>query len=373
MKRKKTRKRYEVERQSSIRRKNDDNEYEYEVKWKDYDDSYNTWESLDNLKNSMELVVLYEQNNVEVPSSLSNVSDTVVENKCTLCDYVGVNYADLCIHMSSVHKMKVPARSCVPDIYELDSSLIYHLQQQESQFKIIYDTNLGDNMPTTISSKEHRMLLSHEFIIGDDNLLYCIAAPDSRMKSRVRTQLRLCIPKTIRKSILQQVHNGHFSPHIGVVHTYDKLRENVWWPSMLKDVNEYIKLCDVCMKNKGNQIPMPVQPMSVPNGPFEHVCVDIIGPLPVTDRGYMYMLIAVDRFSRYADGWPMQDQQTKTVTLTFINGWVCKHGIPLIVGSDRGSPFMSHLASDLYKELGIKKVKTTAYHPQSNGIVERFQ
>jgi transposase InsO family protein len=141
---------------------------------------------------------------------------------------------------------------------------------------------------------------------------------------------------------------------------------------MLKDVNEYIKLCDVCMKNKGNQIPMPVQPMSVPNGPFEHVCVDIIGPLPVTDRGYMYMLIAVDRFSRYADGWPMQDQQTKTVTLTFINGWVCKHGIPLIVGSDRGSPFMSHLASDLYKELGIKKVKTTAYHPQSNGIVERF-
>ena len=105
---------------------------------------------------------------------------------------------------------------------------------------------------------------------------YCIDVPAVRMKSRVRTQLRLCIPKTLRKKILQQVHGGRLSPHLGIVHTYDKLREKVWWPSMLKDVNQYIGDCMVCKTNKGHQASMPVQPMSVPLGPFQHVLISLV-------------------------------------------------------------------------------------------------
>ena len=141
---------------------------------------------------------------------------------------------------------------------------------------------------------------------------------------------------------------------------------------MLKDVNQYISDCIICKTNKGHQASMPVQPMSVPLGPFQHVCVDITGPLPITERGNAFLLVAIDRYTRYVEAWPMVEQTTKTVTWTFVNGWVCRHGIPMVVGSDRGSPFVSQLASNIYKELGIKRIKTTAYHPQSNGLVERF-
>ena len=141
------------------------------------------------------------------------------------------------------------------------------------------------------------MFNSHEFILSADGLLYCIDVSAVRMKSKVRTQLRLCIPKTMRKSIVTQVHAGFFAPHFGVVHTYDKLRENVWWLSMLHYGNTFISECDVCKKSKGNKTSIPVQPMSVPHGPFEHVCVDVIGPLPITERGNVYMQVAVDRFT----------------------------------------------------------------------------
>jgi hypothetical protein len=291
-----------------------------------------------------------------------------------VCSYVGISYADVSVHMNKIHQIRVNIKSCIPEVAEMDTAMITQLQRQEPEFRIIYNTHLGtdDYLPDTATTKEKRFMLAHEFIESENGLLYVIDVPSLRTKSRVRTQLRLCIPKLLRKKILTQVHGGILSSHAGIIHTYDKLRENVWWPSMLKDVSKYVNECSVCKVNKGKQSSMPVQPMMVPNGPFEMICVDIIGPLPTTEKGNKYSLVAVDRFTRLADAWPIADQSTKTVTLAFIEGWVCKHGIPLCVTTDRGSPFVSQLAADLYKELGIKRIKTTAYHPQSNGLVERF-
>jgi hypothetical protein len=261
----------------------------------------------------------------------------------------------------------------VSEIYELNVNLLKQLQQNEPQFKIIYDSNYGEHIPDHATTSEKRFLQSQEFVVADDGLLYCVDVPSLRMKSKVRTQLRLCLPKSLRKKVLEQVHGGLLAAHPGIIHTYDKLRENVWWPSLLKDVSKYVTACSFCIKSKSKlSSSEPIQPMTVPEGPFQIIHVDITGPLPVTNNGNIYILVAVDRFTRYVEAWPMPDQQTKTVTLTFIRGFVCRHGIPLIVISDRGSPFVSHLAQDLYKELGIKRIKTTAWHPQSNGLVERF-
>jgi hypothetical protein len=249
---------YEVEAILN-KRQNDDGEYEYEVKWKNYDSSQNTWEPLNNLKHSMEFVVLYEQKHEDVNKFEVLSNDNANENQCSKCDYVGVNHADKCVHLSSVHKVRVPVRCFIPDINELDHALIKHLQENEQEFKIIYDTNFGENISSELlGSREKRMFNSHEFILSADGLLYCIDVSAVRMKSKVRTQLRLCIPKTMRKSIVTQVHAGFFAPHFGVVHTYDKLRENVWWPSMLHYVNTFISECDVCKKSKGNKTSIPV-------------------------------------------------------------------------------------------------------------------
>ena len=172
--------------------------------------------------------------------------------------------------------------------------------------------------------------MSHVFIESDDKLLYCIDVAAARTRSKVRTQMRLCIPQVMRNKILSQVHGGVFAMHSGIIHTYDKLRENVWWPSMLKDVNVYISACSVCQVNKSRLVSVPVQPMSVPSGPCEIVCIDITGPFPITDKNYIYILVVIDRYTRYVEAWPMTDQTTMTVTMTFISGYVCRHGIPLV-------------------------------------------
>lgn len=380
-KNKKTRRRklteesYEVEKIVNKRQIDGSDEYEYEVKWKNYDSSQNTWQTLDELRDAMELVVKFEKEHAQFsqPPSINEEMIANSELKCSECSYVGVNESDVNIHMSKVHSLRVPARSCVSEIYELDVNLLKQLQQNEPQFKIIYDSNYGEHIPDHATASEKRFLQSQEFVVADDGLLYCVDVPSLRMKSKVRTQLRLCLPKSLRKKVLEQVHGGLLSAHPGIIHTYDKLRENVWWPSLLKDVSKYVTACSFCIKSKSKVSSNdPIQPMSVPQGPFEIIHVDITGPLPVTNNGNVYILVAVDRFTRYVEAWPMTDQQTKTVTLTFIRGFVCRHGIPLVVISDRGSPFVSHLAQDLYKELGIKRIKTTAWHPQSNGLVERF-
>jgi hypothetical protein len=149
------------------------------------------------------------------------------------------------------------------------------------------------------------------------------------------------------------------------------LRESVWWPRMLASVNMFISECVVCSKMKGNKQSVPVQPMSVAYGPFEHVCLDVIGPLPITERGNQFIESGLDRYTRMADGWALPEQTTKTLATAFINNWVCRHGLPSLIGTDRGSPYVSELAKQIYKELGIKRTTTTANHPESNGLVER--
>jgi hypothetical protein len=216
------------------------------------------------------------------------------------------------------------------------------------------------------------MLSSYEFVLDNDDILYCIELPGIRTRSKVRTQLRLCLPKQLRTKMMREIHEGIFSSHPGVIHMYDKLREYVWWPHMLKDVINYVKQCDICQRSKSKKMILPSQPVHIPLGPWTHIGVDHIGPLPKTDRGNEYILVSMCQYIRYGEAFAVGDVSTKTTAHNIINGIICRYGLPISMTSDRGSGFVSQLAGDIYKALGMKQQKTTAYHPQSNGIVESF-
>jgi hypothetical protein len=96
-----------------------------------------------------------------------------------------------------------------------------------------------------------------------------------------------------------------------------------------------------------------------------------VGPLPTTDRGNVYILVVVDRFTRYAEAFPMNSDPTAADTAEIIvNNIICRHGLMHVLQSDRGTPFVSQLAAQIYRRLGVRQVKTAAHHPQSNGVVE---
>ena len=104
---------------------------------------------------------------------------------------------------------------------------------------------------------------------------------------------------------------------------------------------------------------------------FAHVYIDLVGPLPAS-KGHTHLLTIVDRFTRWPEAIPLCSTDTATIGNAFAMHWVARFGVPTDITSDRGAQFTSDVWSALSESLGAKLHRTTAYHPQSNGLVERF-
>jgi hypothetical protein len=355
-----------------------ENEYEYLVKWKGYSDDDNTWEPISHLHSSSQAVADFHQKLYEDTHTIQNTSksekherqEATVDTTCDICNVKCVTVTELYIHRFKQHDVPIPTPQYEAE--EINTELLYSLQQHEPQFRVIYDSQLGENELDYVTNYEKKMLSSYEFVLDSNDILYCVELPGVRTKSKVRTQLRLCLPKQLRHKVMKEIHDGELSSHPGVIHMYDKLREYVWWPHMLKDVVNYVKQCDVCQRTKSRKLSIPSQPVHVPLAPWTHISVDHIGRLPKTDRGYEYVLVVEDQYTRFSEAFAVSDVTAKTTAQTIIDGIICRYGLPMFMTSDRGSGFVSQLATHIYKELGIKQKITTSYHPQANGIVESF-
>ena len=100
--------------------------------------------------------------------------------------------------------------------------------------------------------------------------------------------------------------------------------------------------------------------------------MDILGPLPVTNRGNKFIMVVSDYFTRWAEAYALPNQEASTVARALLEGWICRFGAPEIVHSDQGRNFEAKLFAEMCHMLGIEKTRTTAYHPQSDGLVEHL-
>ena len=144
------------------------------------------------------------------------------------------------------------------------------------------------------------------------------------------------------------------------------------WRNMRRDVLQWARQCRTCAVSKVAKHARPeVLPVSVPAKRFTHVHVDIVGPFS-PNQGHRYLLTVVDRTTRWPEPIPMADTTADTVLQAFMNGWVSRYGIPITVATDRGAQFTSEAWKAAMIRLGVTVTTTTAYHPQGNGMVERF-
>ena len=180
---------------------------------------------------------------------------------------------------------------------------------------------------------------------------------------------RLIVPEELRYTVFCLVHNVH---HPGVRASVRETTSKFVWKGIAKDITTWARQCHKCATAKiQSHVKSPFQRFEIPKGRFEHVHVDIVGPLP-RSKGMAYLLTIIDRFTRWPEAVPIQDISATTVCQAFMATWVARYGVPISITSDRGTQFTSQLWSSLGEVLGCEMLRTTAYHPQANGLVERF-
>ena len=180
---------------------------------------------------------------------------------------------------------------------------------------------------------------------------------------------RPLVPQEFRRTVFDHFHSVS---HPGKRATSKLISQRFVWPSMNKDIRNWVQHCVPCQKNKVHQhTKTPPGTFSQPDARFSHVHVDLVGPLPASN-GFAYLLTAIDRFTRWPVAVPIKDTSAETVARAFVDNWVANFGAPAVITTDRGAQFQSLLFHNLTTLLGCRHIRTTAYHPSSNGLVERF-
>ena len=181
-------------------------------------------------------------------------------------------------------------------------------------------------------------------------------------------QPRHIVPVVMIKEVVAEIHKfGHF----GHKRTLNMISKFYYWPKMNRDVFHHVKYCTHCQKNK-RVIIAPRKFMKLPvTSRFRTIHIDLVGPLKQSATKKKYILTIMDRFSRWPEGIPLANIKAETVARRFYTEWICRYGVPDYIISDQGSQFESAVFQEMLKTLDIKRRRTTAYHPQANGMIER--
>uniref|UniRef100_A0A3B3I428 Gypsy retrotransposon integrase-like protein 1 n=1 Tax=Oryzias latipes TaxID=8090 RepID=A0A3B3I428_ORYLA len=180
---------------------------------------------------------------------------------------------------------------------------------------------------------------------------------------------QLVLPKEHVARVLKSIHDE--SGHLGVDKTVELIRNRFYWPKMGAEVEQYVKTCGRCITRKA--LPQRAAPLKqiTSKGPLDLVCIDFLSLEP-DSQGYANILVVTDHFTRYAQAFPAKDQRASTVAKILWDRYFVHYGLPARIHSDQGRDFESKLIKDLLKMLGIRKSRTSPYHPQGDPQPERF-
>lgn len=198
------------------------------------------------------------------------------------------------------------------------------------------------------------------------------------IKCDVSTEIpRPFVPRRLRQSVFQAYHS---LSHPGMNGSLKLIKARFFWPNMDRDIKVMVRECTECQRCKVSRHTKTFKaPLNLPCERLEIVNIDIVGPLPdaydvdgnLHDGPYRYVLTCIDRNTRWLEAFPIKNMSAKNVAFTFFSGWVSRFGVPLFVLTDRGMQFESELFTELSKLVGFHRLRTTAYHPNTNGMVER--
>src|SRR6266540_1251931 len=171
--------------------------------------------------------------------------------------------------------------------------------------------------------------------------------------------------------LLYTLHEGPTGAHNSTERIFQQVQERYYWPKINENIRGYVQTCDACQRRgnpKVNNVLYPIEPKA----PFQRIGIDIVGPLTITKKGNRYIVTAMDYFTKWPIAKAIKEAMAKTVSKFIYEKIICEHGCPQVLQSDRGIHFVNRVIQDLSEKFRIKHRLSTPYHPQTNGLVERF-
>ena len=259
----------------------------------------------------------------------------------------------------------------VPNTLSLEN--IKREQYKDEDLRWIIDYLADEIKPTeteTIDEQSRRTSLIKVF----DSLLLRECVLQRKTKDLEGKDLIVpVIPAKLVPVVLKSLHDNPGMGHWSDKKMIDLVRKRYWWPKYTSDIHDWVKSCTTCSQcqpnRKATRAPLiPIQPTR----PFEKVAMDIMGPIRCPTTHFRYILVITDMFTRWAEAVLLVDIEAKTVAQAVLDQWITRFGCPKVFHSDQGSNFMSELMTIFCQLLNIEQSRTTPYHPQGNGAVERI-
>jgi transposase InsO family protein len=184
---------------------------------------------------------------------------------------------------------------------------------------------------------------------------------------------RLIVPLVKVKEVLEENHDHMLAGHLGIAKTLAKIKRQYKWPQMKQHVVLHVNSCLMCARRKSfGATKAPLQPLPPVVAVWERIAMDVVGPIQESNKGYRYILVISDYASRFVFTIPMKNQTAPTIARCLVDKLITKYGAPQAVLTDRGTNFLSVLVNEICVLFKIKQMRTTSYHPQTDGLVERF-
>ena len=182
--------------------------------------------------------------------------------------------------------------------------------------------------------------------------------------------LTLVIPESWRYTVLVEAHDK--LGHQGTTCTYCLIKCQYYWKGMNKDIRKYITNCTLCYREKAKVQTYPLQMTEIPDRPFNEIAIDLVTECETSNYGNKYILTIIDHLMGWPEAFQMPDKSADTIVSTFINQYLPIHMCPRYILPDNGKEFKNNLMAQVLKWLGIERIFSEPYHPQSSGKLEAF-
>jgi hypothetical protein len=180
------------------------------------------------------------------------------------------------------------------------------------------------------------------------------------------------VPEHLRERIMQAAHLTREAGHGGIHCTTERVQLCYWWPALKQDVDNFIKNCERCQTSK---TPMPakapLQSLPICSEPNERIHINLFTD-PRQRSGAKHICVMTEAFNKYTKMVCIESKFADVVARAFFERWICRFLVPKLLMSDQGREFDNKVMDELCLIFGVKKKRTSPYHPETNAQAEVY-